>query len=114
MWSVLYSSLMILLTSDSLKATADQNLLDFGEVREEGSVKYLRYPFPDLPYPYNGLEPLMDERTLRAHHGLHHKAYTNKMNAALYDWSSEVKAMCFMGVASYKFYNYYVHVCIMC
>lgn len=89
MWCLLYSSLLFLLASDSL-VFAYQNVLDFGEIREEESVKYLRYPFPDLPYAYDGLEPLMDERTLRAHHGLHHRAYTNKMNAALLAWSSEV------------------------
>ena len=87
MWSLLYSSLAILLLSNSLKVLARQNIFDFVEVREDESIKY---PFPGLPYPYDGLEPLMDERTLRAHHGLHHRAYTNKMNAALLDWSSEV------------------------
>ena len=45
---------------------------------------------PDLPYQYDELEPFIDESTLRVHHLGHHKAYTNKMNAALKEWRREV------------------------
>jgi superoxide dismutase, Fe-Mn family len=43
------------------------------------------YPFalPDLPYPYDALEPHVDEATLRLHHDKHHKAYVDKLNDAL-------------------------------
>ena len=44
------------------------------------------YDLPALPYPYDGLEPFLDELTLRVHHLGHHKSYANKMNAALKDW----------------------------
>lgn len=44
------------------------------------------YRLPDLPYPYNGLEPFLDEATLRVHHLGHHKAYAGKMNKALREW----------------------------
>jgi Fe-Mn family superoxide dismutase len=43
------------------------------------------YPYilPELPYDYNGLEPVIDETTMRVHHTKHHQGYTNKTNAAL-------------------------------
>ncbi len=41
------------------------------------------YHLPPLPYDYDALEPLYDERTLRIHHGKHHAAYVNGLNAAL-------------------------------
>lgn len=45
-------------------------------------------PLPALPYEYDALEPVVDERTMREHHLKHHQSYTNKMNAAL----SEMRA----------------------
>jgi Fe-Mn family superoxide dismutase len=43
------------------------------------------YPFslPDLPYPYDALEPHVDEQTLRIHHREHHGTYVKKLNEAL-------------------------------
>jgi Fe-Mn family superoxide dismutase len=38
---------------------------------------------PELPYPYNALEPHIDSETMRLHHDKHHKAYVDKVNAAL-------------------------------
>lgn len=38
---------------------------------------------PELPYAYDALEPHYDQQTLEIHHGKHHQAYTNKLNAAL-------------------------------
>lgn len=43
----------------------------------------MTYETPKLGYPYNALEPVMSEETLRVHHGKHHTAYTAKLNAAL-------------------------------
>jgi len=42
------------------------------------------YKLPDLPYAYNALEPYIDEATMRLHHGKHHAAYVNGLNAALH------------------------------
>lgn len=42
-----------------------------------------KYELPPLPYPYNALEPYIDEQTMRVHHDKHHQAYTDKFNAAL-------------------------------
>lgn len=39
--------------------------------------------YPDLPYPADALEPHISARTLEFHHGKHHKAYVDKLNAAI-------------------------------
>lgn len=36
----------------------------------------------ELPYSFNALEPVIDEQTLRLHHGKHHAAYVNGLNKA--------------------------------
>ena len=43
------------------------------------------YPFelPALGYDHDALEPHIDARTMEIHHGKHHQAYTNNLNAAL-------------------------------
>ena len=41
------------------------------------------FEVPELPYPYDALEPHIDEQTMRIHHDKHHQAYVDKANAAL-------------------------------
>lgn len=43
----------------------------------------MAYQLPPLPYPANALEPHIDEETMNIHHGKHHAAYVNNLNAAL-------------------------------
>ena len=43
----------------------------------------MAFTLPPLPYAYNALEPHIDEQTMEIHHGKHHKAYVNNLNAAL-------------------------------
>ena len=43
----------------------------------------MAYELPPLPYPYDALEPHIDEQTMRLHHDKHHQAYLDKVNAAL-------------------------------
>jgi Fe-Mn family superoxide dismutase len=38
---------------------------------------------PGLPYAIDALEPHVSSRTLEFHHGKHHKAYVDKLNAAI-------------------------------
>ena len=39
--------------------------------------------FPALPYAIDALEPHVSANTLEFHHGKHHKAYVDKLNAAI-------------------------------
>jgi len=41
------------------------------------------FTLPPLPYPTNALEPHIDAQTMEIHHGKHHAAYVNNLNAAL-------------------------------
>jgi Fe-Mn family superoxide dismutase len=43
------------------------------------------YTLPPLPYDFSALEPYIDARTMEIHHGKHHAAYVNNVNAALKD-----------------------------
>ena len=43
----------------------------------------MAYEVPALPYPYDALEPHIDEQTMTIHHDKHHQAYVDKVNAAL-------------------------------
>jgi Fe-Mn family superoxide dismutase len=41
------------------------------------------YVLPPLPYPADALEPHIDAQTMTLHHGKHHNAYVEGLNAAL-------------------------------
>lgn len=43
----------------------------------------MAFSVPDLPYPYESLEPHIDEQTMRIHHDKHHAAYVTNLNKAL-------------------------------
>lgn len=43
----------------------------------------MAHQLPDLPYAHNALEPVIDEQTMRLHHGKHHQGYVSKLNSAL-------------------------------
>jgi superoxide dismutase, Fe-Mn family len=43
----------------------------------------MAYSVPELPYPYEALEPYIDKLTMEIHHDKHHQAYVDKVNAAL-------------------------------
>ncbi len=45
----------------------------------------MAFSLPELPYPHQALEPHIDTRTMEIHHGKHHAAYTNNLNAAIKD-----------------------------
>jgi superoxide dismutase, Fe-Mn family len=43
----------------------------------------MAYKLPDLPYPYEALEPHIDARTMEIHHSKHHNTYVTNANNAL-------------------------------
>jgi Fe-Mn family superoxide dismutase len=43
----------------------------------------MKHVLPELKYSHNALEPYIDEITMSIHHGKHHAAYVNNLNAAL-------------------------------
>ena len=43
------------------------------------------YTLPPLPYDHGALEPHIDAKTMEIHHGKHHAAYVNNLNAGLKD-----------------------------
>ena len=43
----------------------------------------MAFSLPALPYPTDALEPSIDKMTMEIHHGKHHKAYVDNLNAAL-------------------------------
>jgi Fe-Mn family superoxide dismutase len=48
------------------------------------------FSLPPLPYAADSLEPYIDAQTMEIHHGRHHAAYVNNLNAALSahpDWA---------------------------
>jgi Fe-Mn family superoxide dismutase len=56
---------------------------------------------PDLPYPYDALEPHIDAETMQIHHDAHHKAYVDNANAALAgtEWADRpVEAILSVGI----------------
>ncbi|MDI9430317.1 MAG: superoxide dismutase [Planctomycetota bacterium] len=48
-----------------------------------GAYQNNTYTLPPLPYGYDALEPLYDERTLTIHHTRHHAGYVNGLNSTL-------------------------------
>ena len=42
----------------------------------------MAHTLPNLNYDYNALEPHYDEKTLKIHHDIHHKAYVDGLNKA--------------------------------
>lgn len=56
-------------------------------------LESMAYPYdlPALPYSMDALSPCISERTLRCHHGEHHKIYIEALNNAIGD--TEYEAM---------------------
>jgi Fe-Mn family superoxide dismutase len=53
----------------------------------------MAFTLPALPYAFNALEPHIDARTMEIHHGKHHAAYVNNLNAAVAGTEWENKSL---------------------
>ena len=51
------------------------------------------FELPKLSYELNALEPHIDAKTMEIHHGKHHQAYVNNLNAAIAGTESEGKSI---------------------
>lgn len=53
----------------------------------------MAFELPNLPYAHDALEPHIDARTMKIHHGKHHAGYTTKLNAAISGTDAEGKSI---------------------
>lgn len=53
----------------------------------------MAFETPDLPYPYDALEPHIDKETMTLHHDKHHTTYTTKLNSAIEGTDAENKSI---------------------
>lgn len=53
----------------------------------------MAYSLPELPYPYDALEPHIDARTMEIHHSKHHNGYVTKVNNAVSGTDLESKTI---------------------
>ncbi|MDP2188316.1 MAG: superoxide dismutase [Sphingobacteriaceae bacterium] len=53
----------------------------------------MAFELPALPYAHNALEPNIDTATMEIHHGKHHAAYVNNLNAAIAGTENEGKSL---------------------
>jgi Fe-Mn family superoxide dismutase len=70
-----------------LNVTSHEEMLNLEPARSTNRFSEPRVPIgkhklPPLPYPYNALEPYIDEQTMRLHHDEHHQSYVNGLNQA--------------------------------
>ncbi|MEH7377970.1 superoxide dismutase [Neobacillus drentensis] len=77
----------------SLQAKAEhihEQMEDYFKRKQEGGVIWVAekvvpaggHTLPDLPYPYNALEPYISEEIMKLHHDKHHRAYVDGLNKA--------------------------------
>lgn len=53
----------------------------------------MAFELPNLPYNHDALEPNIDTQTMQIHHGKHHAAYVNNLNAAIAGTDNEGKSL---------------------
>ena len=61
---------------------ADRLMKSSDGAAQEPSAQTDPYKLPELPYAYNALVPVIDEETLKLHHGKHHAGYVRGLNQA--------------------------------
>jgi superoxide dismutase, Fe-Mn family len=62
--------------------STDEKDLHLDKRLGEPRVPIGKHKLPPLPYPYNALEPYIDEKTMRLHHDEHHRSYVEGLNKA--------------------------------
>jgi superoxide dismutase, Fe-Mn family len=49
----------------------------------QGAAHQMSHTLPNLPYPFDALEPYIDAKTMEIHHDKHHGTYVANLNKAL-------------------------------
>jgi superoxide dismutase, Fe-Mn family len=70
------------------KLVSEEKLEVLNEIAKAGEAG--KFSLPALPYPHNALEPFIDKQTMELHHGKHHQAYVDKLNAALESYKGDM------------------------
>src|SRR3954466_16310540 len=65
------------------QAQAQAQAQAHAQARVTSTVDPMPFTLPTLPYAFDALEPHIDAQTMQIHHGKHHQAYVNNLNAAL-------------------------------
>ncbi len=53
----------------------------------------MAFTLPELPYPYDALEPYIDRTTMEIHHTRHHKGYVDNLNKAIEKAPAELQSL---------------------
>lgn len=51
-------------------------------IRPINQSQHAKHTLPDMPYPYDSLEPIICKEIMELHHQKHHQAYVTNLNAA--------------------------------
>ena len=70
----------------SLKYLLATALLALSGIASAADAAKTPFALPALPYATNALEPAIDAQTMEIHHGRHHKAYVDNLNAKVKDF----------------------------
>ncbi len=62
----------------------------------------MAFELPDLPYPYDALEPYISSQTMHLHHDKHHQTYVTNLNNLVEGTDLEGKALEDIVVAAYN------------
>jgi Fe-Mn family superoxide dismutase len=77
-----YEKCLDTLLSPNATLSAHSSFEEIHSIQANRSVPIGQHQLPPLPYPYNALEPYIDETTMRLHHDLHHQSYVDGLNRA--------------------------------
>jgi len=86
-WTAFASAIPVSTLPDvSTESIINQHIL-------QSKTNKMSFELPSLPYAYDALEPHIDANTMQIHHGKHHAAYVNNLNAALTGTPHEGKSL---------------------
>ncbi|MEJ2628568.1 MAG: superoxide dismutase [bacterium] len=76
------------------------DVLGNSAINESRQVLPGSHTLPSLPYAYDALEPVIDEKTMQLHHDKHHAGYVKGLNTAEQKLAEAIKAQDFSNIKS--------------